>query len=225
MISQRVRPDNGSREGQWVMLAIAVILGVSAALLPYQHNEHTLGHLDSFQVSIKDIHQDNLAMIADLRLAHEEIRDMQLDSGQWPQVGELEQFWLAPFVRDPSWKRYGAHHWHHLGEGVYLGVSSAASSMLLDVKQVEPNIWIHHTFTDQSDSNGIDLNGVDLNRADLGGAELSGMELSGTELHGTELHGIELSVNEQNLALVSLDERIQQGWQQIAWATDFADTH
>ncbi len=39
MITQKIRPDNGSRQGKWVALTIAGILAVSAALLPYHQTE------------------------------------------------------------------------------------------------------------------------------------------------------------------------------------------
>ncbi|HGY9585917.1 TPA: hypothetical protein ACOJQP_004367 [Vibrio harveyi] len=144
MITQKIRPDNGSREGKWVALTIAGILAVSAALLPYHQTEIEHAKALEHQVLMTDLGQEELAMVAELKLAHEEIRDLHIDEGEWPEVSELETFWLAPFVKDQSWQRKGSHQWQMLDAGLYLGLrqdDEGSASMLLDSRHEHADIW------------------------------------------------------------------------------------
>ena len=84
-------------------------------------------------------------MIAELKLAHEEIRDLHIDGGQWPEISELEEFWVAPFVKDQSWQRKGSHQWQKLDTGLYIGVrqgEKGSASMLLDSGHEQADIWL-----------------------------------------------------------------------------------
>ncbi|WP_045375836.1 DUF6162 family protein [Vibrio campbellii] len=145
MITQKVRPDNGSREGKWVALTIAGILAISTLLLPYHQTESEHTEALAHQVLITDLEQEELAMIAELKLAHEEIRDLHIDEGQWPEISELEEFWVAPFVKDQSWQRKGSHQWQKLDAGLYIGVrqgEKGSASMLLDSRHEQADIWL-----------------------------------------------------------------------------------
>jgi len=144
MITQKIRPDNGSREGKWVALIIVGILALSAALLPHHQTDVEQAEALEYQVLMTDLGQEELAMIAELKLAHEEIRDLHIDEGEWPEVSELETFWLAPFVKDQSWQRKGSHQWQMLDAGLYLGVKQddqGSASMLLDSRHEHADIW------------------------------------------------------------------------------------
>ncbi|MGF1718934.1 hypothetical protein L4D20_02670 [Vibrio kyushuensis] len=175
MITQKVRADTGGREGKWVGVIILGILLFASVSIPFHQVESSAQPLLDYQVDISDIEQENLAMIAELRLAHEEIRDVYfesnlavsnkaisnadtdasaLDSSEtnqniphkvWPSIEQMESDWIAPFVKDQSWKRKGEHEWQGLGEGIYLGIPSnldAASLVLLDSTQTSPKIWL-----------------------------------------------------------------------------------
>lgn len=96
MITQKIRPDNGSREGKWVALTIAGILAVSTILLPHHQTETEHTDVQSHQVLITDLEQEELAMIAELKLAHEEIRDLHLDAGEC--------------LTSANWKNFGLPH-------------------------------------------------------------------------------------------------------------------
>ncbi|MGR5238597.1 DUF6162 family protein [Vibrio alfacsensis] len=147
MMTQKIRPDNGSREGKWVALTIAGILAMSVILLPHHQSETEHIEAQAHQVLMTDLKQDDLSMIADLKLAHEEIRDLYLDAGAWPEISELEAFWVAPFVNDQSWQRKGAHQWQRLDSGLYLGLRQdehGAASMLLDSRSERADIWFSH---------------------------------------------------------------------------------
>ncbi|MEZ8039200.1 DUF6162 family protein [Vibrio sp. 1F263] len=158
MMIQSVRADTGGREGKWVGLIIIFILFFATVAIPFNqaesHIEVTLDH----QVLVTDVEQENLAMLSELRLAHEEIRDLRMDlDGEWPSVVSLKDEWVAPFVEDQSWKRKGSHTWLLDERGYYFSTPSEyatpseqatpnthgfADSFILNANSVSPEIWI-----------------------------------------------------------------------------------
>lgn len=144
MTIQKIRSNNGSREGKWVLLSIVGILSISALSLPYNQVDNPQVEMLRHQVLITDLEQEELALIAELKLAHEEIRDIRLEAGEWPNVKDLEANWIAPFVKDQSWSRKGAHQWLRIENGLYLGMrrnEKGAASMLLDCRKEQAEIW------------------------------------------------------------------------------------
>ncbi|WP_100752810.1 DUF6162 family protein [Vibrio salilacus] len=145
MIIDKVRSDNGSREGKWVALTVATILAVSLLLLPHHQAQSQQTSTLAHQVLVTTLEQDDLAMLVELKLAHEEIRDLYLESGEWPDVSELQRNWIAPFVPDQSWQRKGSHQWQQLEAGLYLGVKQdrqGSALMLLDSRDQQADIWL-----------------------------------------------------------------------------------
>ncbi|RBW66831.1 hypothetical protein DS893_02155 [Vibrionales bacterium C3R12] len=168
MIVQTVKSNTGSSEGRWVGGIIAVILLVATIAIPFHQQSSKQHGLESHQISVKDLHQDDLAMIAELRLAFEEIKDLRLDAIEInreqhqsnrdlsnassrkvlafsPSVRELEENWIAPFVHDKSWVRKGEHHWSNLGNGFYFGrrvASDGAANVVLNTQLSSPDIWL-----------------------------------------------------------------------------------
>lgn len=151
MITESVIPDDGGREGRWVALSIAVILLVAAILLPYHQSVSDKQELAAHQISLANLEAQELAMIGDLRLAHEEIRNLHQDSIEfddkdiWPSITELEALWLAPFVKDKSWQHKGEHLWHQVAPGIYQGLRQSelgAVSVILSCHAQEPDVWI-----------------------------------------------------------------------------------
>ncbi|MFA0716969.1 hypothetical protein AB4622_13235 [Vibrio splendidus] len=164
MMIQGVRADTGGREGKWVGLIIVFILSfATVAILFHQAESHVKAVLDH-QILVTDVEQENLAMLSELRLAHEEIRDLRMDSdGEWPSVVSLKDEWVAPFVEDQSWKRKGSHTWLLDEHGYYFSTPSEyatsseqatsseyaaqsdhgfADSFILNANSVSPEIWI-----------------------------------------------------------------------------------
>ncbi|MBC7002668.1 hypothetical protein BIZ37_08880 [Photobacterium sp. BZF1] len=163
MITESVKADDGGTEGKWVALAIAVILVVAFFTLPYHQAGKVVDKIESYQVSINDIPSSQLAMLAELRLAHEEIRNVfqdnldalditqasehDMSSSQWPLVDELESLWLPPFIKDKSWQHKGRHQWEMVADGVYLGVpqelgpNQENTAIVLISTEIEPIIW------------------------------------------------------------------------------------
>ncbi|WP_261883739.1 DUF6162 family protein [Vibrio pelagius] len=147
MIIQSVRADTGGREGKWVALIIASILGFATLLIPYHQAEIHVTTAFEHQILVTDVEQENLAMLADLRLAHEEIRDLYFDNDeQWPNIEFLQEEWVAPFIHDQSWKRKGEHNWIRLGSGYYFAspqLTGFADSFLMNANSIAPEIWIN----------------------------------------------------------------------------------
>ncbi|MFS1463580.1 DUF6162 family protein [Vibrio lentus] len=159
MMIQGVRADTGGREGKWVGLIIVFILSFATVAIPFHQAESHVKAVLSHQILVTDVEQENLAMLSELRLAHEEIRDLSMDSdGEWPSVVSLKDEWVAPFVEDQSWKRKGSHTWLLDERGYYFSTPSeyatsseqatptshgSADSFILNANSVSPEIWIY----------------------------------------------------------------------------------
>ena len=155
---QGVRADTGGREGKWVGLIIVFILSFATVAIPFHQAESHVKAVLDHQILVTDVEQENLAMLSELRLAHEEIRDLRMDSdGEWPSVVSLKDEWVAPFVEDQSWKRKGSHTWLLDEHGYYFSTPSEqatsseyaaqsehgfADSFILNANSVSPEIWI-----------------------------------------------------------------------------------
>ncbi|MEZ8887283.1 hypothetical protein AB6F11_04785 [Vibrio sp. 10N.247.311.14] len=152
MMIQSVRADTGGREGKWVGLIIVFILCFATVAIPFHQAESHVKAVLDHQILVTDVEQENLAMLSELRLAHEEIRDLRMDSdGDWPSVASLKDEWVAPFVEDQSWKRKGSHAWVLDERGYYFSTPSEqatptdhgfADSFILNANSVSPEIWI-----------------------------------------------------------------------------------
>ncbi|MEZ9706622.1 hypothetical protein AB4308_19765, partial [Vibrio breoganii] len=80
MMIQGVRADTGGREGKWVGLIIVFILSFATVAIPFRQAESHIKAVLDHQILVTDVEQENLAMLSELRLAHEEIRDLHMDS-------------------------------------------------------------------------------------------------------------------------------------------------
>ncbi|MEZ9408825.1 DUF6162 family protein [Vibrio lentus] len=159
MMIQGVRADTGGREGKWVGLIIVFILSFATVAIPFHQAESHVKAVLEHQILVTDVEQENLAMLSELRLAHEEIRDLRMDSdGEWPSVMSLKDEWVAPFVEDQSWKRKGSHTWLLDERGYYFSTPSehatsseqatptdhgSADSFILNANSFSPEIWIY----------------------------------------------------------------------------------
>ncbi|MEZ9160839.1 hypothetical protein AB4169_21355 [Vibrio lentus] len=159
MMIQGVRADTGGREGKWVGLIIVFILSFATVAIPFHQAESHVKAVLDHQILVTDVEQENLAMLSEIRLAHEEIRDLRMDSdGEWPSVMSLKDEWVAPFVEDQSWKRKGSHTWLLDERGYYFSTPSeyatsseqatptshgSADSFILNANSVSPEIWIY----------------------------------------------------------------------------------
>jgi len=143
MIIQPVSCDNGGQEGKWIAFLCVLIIAVGALLLP--HNSASKRHQEvaSHQLSINSLTPLPLSMIADLRLADEEIRYIHESTQQWLSVAQLEADWIAPFVKDKSWSHQGEHQWLQVAHGVYQGAPAKDGvRYLLNSGAEYLDIWI-----------------------------------------------------------------------------------
>ncbi|MDX2321097.1 MAG: hypothetical protein QNK26_10950 [Moritella sp.] len=181
MISQSVHADDGGREGKWVALIIVVILATAALLLPYHQAATSDKVLASHQISIKDLATVELAMIGELRLAHEEIRNIHQDriefegaeleniglesTDAWPEMAELDELWLAPFIIDKSWERKGKHAWRKVAPALYQGIpalTTGSVAVILNSQAARPDMWLALDMPNPAPMMGSMLNTAEL---------------------------------------------------------------
>ncbi|GLS91888.1 hypothetical protein GCM10007916_29580 [Psychromonas marina] len=143
MIIQPVISENSGQEGRWIAFLCVIIVSIGALLLPQNQAPHEHVSVDSHQISISDLSVQRLSMIADLRLAHEEVRALYDDTATWQSITQLAEDWLAPFVQDKSWEHQGRHHWLQIGNGIYQGRSEqSGGGYILNSQHREVDVWL-----------------------------------------------------------------------------------
>ncbi|MCP4325064.1 MAG: hypothetical protein GY951_11615 [Psychromonas sp.] len=147
MICIAIKSDNGHREGGWIGLIIALILLLAYLLLPYHQQQFESSELAEQQVSVKQLKKTQLAMLTQLRLAHQEIRYLFLQkrkkqlSQRWPTIVELQNEWLTPFTQDRQWQMLGKPQWMMISDGVYQATSQQGLSVVLDSRGIVAKVW------------------------------------------------------------------------------------
>ncbi|TEW54589.1 hypothetical protein E2R68_07760 [Psychromonas sp. RZ22] len=143
MIIQAVVSENKGQEGAWISALCVLILLLGAILLPYNSTGHQHQTIEPHQVLITSLTPPPLSMISELRLAHEEIRYFYQANQTWLSVNQLEQDWIAPFVKDKSWEHQGKHIWVQVADGVYQSEPTNDSARYILISQHEQlDIWI-----------------------------------------------------------------------------------
>jgi len=143
MTIQAVVSENKGHEGYWITTLCLLILLIGALLLPYNSAHHQHQSLADHQVLITDLPSSPLAMIAELRLAHEEIRYFYQTQQDWLAVTQLEQEWIAPFVKDKSWVHQGEHDWSLVAAGIYQSTpAQGGTRYLLNSRNQQVDIWL-----------------------------------------------------------------------------------
>lgn len=220
MISQSVHPDDGGREGKWVALIIIAILATAALLLPYHQNASSEKQLARHQISIKDLPTVELAMIGELRLAHEEIRNIhqdnleldspELESGEfegaeleniglestnaWPDMAELDELWLAPFIIDKSWERKGKHAWRKVAPALYQGIpalTTGSVAVILNSQAARPDVWLALDMPNPAPMIGSTLNTAELINAGWKQVVFTGDAIAGVNQANVDLAGLD----------------------------------
>ncbi|MBB1273347.1 DUF6162 family protein [Psychromonas sp. SR45-3] len=140
---QAVVSENKGHEGYWIATLCLLILLIGALLLPYNSAHHQHQPLADHQLLITDLPPPPLAMIAELRLAHEEIRYFYQVEQDWLTVTQLEQDWIAPFVKDKSWAHQGEHDWSLVAAGIYQSTPAKGGiRYLLNSRSAQVDIWL-----------------------------------------------------------------------------------
>lgn len=143
MTIQTISSENGEQEGIWIASLCALILLLGWLLLPHNQALTKQASVSSFQVSIKHLSVKPLAMIADLRLAHEEIFHLYQEQNSWQSTQQLEDAWISPFVKDKSWSHQGEHRWLSIAPGAYQGISkSGGTGYILNSMKSQVDIWV-----------------------------------------------------------------------------------
>ena len=160
MTIQAVVSENKGHEGYWIATLCLLILLIGALLLPYNSAHHQHQSLADHQVLITDLPSPLLAMIAELRLAHEEIRYFYQMQQDWLAVTQLEQDWIAPFVKDKSWAHQGEHDWSLVAAGIYQSTPAKGGiRYLLNSRSDQVDIWLQEK-PQASVATAFDLNAL-----------------------------------------------------------------
>jgi len=143
MIIQPVISQNKGNESYWIAFLCFLILAIGALLLPFNSASHQHQQLKPYQVEVSDLTSTPLAMIGELRLAHEEIYYSYQANSTWMSVSELEENWIAPFVKDKTWQHQGQHQWSLVASGTYQSnPAQGGVRYLLNSQNSRPDIWL-----------------------------------------------------------------------------------
>lgn len=160
MTVQAIRPAGAGHETGAVLAVCAVILLLATLTIVLRTTSAPVSQLQADQIDARHgLTAAEQGVYADLLVAAEEIGFAQTP----PQVSELAEQMIPPFVVDASTGRRGGHDWQMKQEGqvvAYVGVTHApdtAGSMLLRVTRspdaathVEQQgslaqVWLHKT--------------------------------------------------------------------------------
>ncbi|PID57606.1 hypothetical protein CSB45_07210 [candidate division KSB3 bacterium] len=143
MFTEIVKPSGTRQETFYVLLTILfVALGFSLMVIHRSRSEET-AQLESYQLSaFSDLNDAEKGIFSDLYAAAIEIDAIHDLENIWPQIDELEEIYLAPFLKDAGWERRGKLAWSvkhddqaTLHTAAYLGISAepdvSASFLLL----------------------------------------------------------------------------------------------
>ena len=112
MYTQIVRPVATRRETGCVLLAMLLVsLGFSLMVVHRTRSEPE-ARLEAYQLSaFSDLNDAEQGIFSDLYAAAVEIDDMHDSDEVWPRIAELEEMYLAPFLKDAAWERRGKLGW------------------------------------------------------------------------------------------------------------------
>ena len=136
MTVQAIRPAGAGHETGAVLAVCAAIVLLATLTIVLRTTSAPTSHIQSDQIDARHgLTAAEQGVYADLLVAAEEIGFAQTP----PQVNDLAEQMIPPFVVDASTGRRGGHNWHMKQEGqvvAYIGVTHApntAGSMLLRV--------------------------------------------------------------------------------------------
>ena len=107
-----IHPADGKKESLLVVLAIALIIGVTAVMVILRPHDENTTPLFDWQISaFHNLRGPDQAIYNALYSASADIYALQYDYGDWPDITNLEDDYLPPFRRDLSWLRMGSVEW------------------------------------------------------------------------------------------------------------------
>ena len=134
MHTQIVRSVGTRRETGYVLLAMLLVsLGFSLMVVHRTRSEQAT-QLETYQLSaFSDLNNAEQGIFSDLYAATVEIDEIHDFDAVWPQIEELEEMYLAPFLKDAGWERRGKLAWSvkhddrpMLHTAAYIGTTSDA---------------------------------------------------------------------------------------------------
>ena len=109
-----VKPSSSRWELYLLIGGVFLLLAATGFyVLKYGHQD-SVKELQSWQISafsgLSDVDQ---AIYNALFTAQEEIGWIQYEIGPWPNISDLEDYLIPPFVRDVSWQNTGSVQWQY----------------------------------------------------------------------------------------------------------------
>ena len=112
---EHVSPLDMGKETVYVFMTIALVLVIAAIAISLRVKTDEKAGLLPYQISaFEDLSPDELAIYQDLYAAALEIDGIHDENeGTWLGIEDLENDYIAPFVKDLSWKVRGEIQWQH----------------------------------------------------------------------------------------------------------------
>jgi hypothetical protein len=107
-----VEPVGTRQETGYVLLAMLVVSLGFGILLVHRTRPEKATRLDTYQISAySELNSFEQGIFSDLYPESAEIEAMHDLDDAWPQIADLEEFYLAPFLKDAVWERRGKLAW------------------------------------------------------------------------------------------------------------------
>lgn len=119
-----VRPAGAGHESLYVLLVALLIVAVAGTVVALRGEREDEVRFAAHQVDARrDLSPAEQGLFTDLHVAFDEIRLLHAEEGHLPDVAQLADAGLPPFVADASSASRGGHRWTRLDAGAYLGRS------------------------------------------------------------------------------------------------------
>ncbi len=150
-----VTPAGGGKETLWLLVVIAVTVICCAAAVSLRTREDREKRIQDWQIdAFQDLSSREMAIYNGLQTASEEIIFIHSLENRWPEIRELQDQFITPFVEDAAWGNQGRITWQKkiLDAGdmhiaLYYGSAEQADKdgsflllMLHDHKQKQGNV-------------------------------------------------------------------------------------
>lgn len=107
-----VRAAGSSTETRLVFLAVLITLVISASSIGLRNISSGNKETPEWQIeAYSSLSPQELAVFNALISAGAEIENYHADEGGWPEVRDLEEDYIPPFVRDTAWVKSGSIVW------------------------------------------------------------------------------------------------------------------
>ncbi|AMA46345.1 DUF6162 family protein [Pseudomonas monteilii] len=147
--TQVVRPAGAGHESLYVLLVALLIVIVAGTVVTLRGEREDEVRFAAHQIDARrDLSAAEQGLFTDLHVAFDEIRLLQEERGELPDVAQLADEGLPPFVTDASSVSRGGHRWTLLDSGAYLGRSQdrqVAGDLLMlppGAPEASADVWL-----------------------------------------------------------------------------------